>query len=171
MLFLAVMPQLCFKMLQNMKATFLIAALLLAGIAGISQESYKARTTHFNIDKYSVAIQGYDPVSYFKGKPVKGLASVFIFHKGIRYEFATQAHLQEFKADPAKYEPAYGGWCAYAMGKNGEKVSIDPLKYKIINNRLYLFYYNLLNNTLEKWNEDEPNLKRNADKNWSAIFY
>jgi YHS domain-containing protein len=153
-----------------MKATLLIAAFLLAGLTGKSQDSYKARTTHFNIDKYSVAIQGYDPVSYFEAKPVKGVASIFTFYKGIRYEFATQAHLQAFKTDPAKYEPAYGGWCAYAMGKNGEKVSIDPMKYKIINNHLYLFYYSFLNNTLEKWNEDEAVLKRNADKNWSAIF-
>lgn len=78
--------------------------------------------------------------------------------------------MQTFKANPDKYEPAYGGWCAYAMGKTGEKVEVDPFKFKIVNGKLNLFYYSIINNTLNKWNEDEANLKKQADKNWNTLL-
>jgi hypothetical protein len=60
-------------------------------------------------------------------------------------------------------EPAYGGWCAYAMGSTGEKVSVDPKTFKIVNGRLNLFYNRFFNNTLDDWNKDEVNLKKKAD--------
>ena len=72
--------------------------------------------------------------------------------------------------DPKKYEPQYGGWCAYAMGASNEKVEIDPETFKIVNGKLYLFFHNFINNTLLKWNKDEANLKALADKNWQAIY-
>lgn len=140
------------------------------GLVMAQAQDNQTRIKHFNIDKYSVALAGYDVISYFEGKPIKGVSAIFFFYKGIRYEFATQAHLQTFKASPDKYEPAYGGWCAYAMGKTGEKVEVDPFKYKIVNGKLNLFYYSIINNTLNKWSEDEANLKREADKNWNAII-
>lgn len=148
----------------------LFTGLILGGTTLLAQDTYQVRTQHFNVDKYGVAMQGYDPVSYFEGKPVKGTPSIHFFYNGIRYEFATAAHLQAFKANPGKYEPAYGGWCAYAMGKTGEKVEVDPLKYKIVNGTLYLFYYSIINNTLSKWNEDEAALKTRADKNWISTI-
>lgn len=153
-----------------MNRLFYVCALLLITSASQAQQDYATRTNHFNIDRYQVAVQGYDVVSYFEGKPVKGQSSIYHFHKGIRYEFATQAHLQTFKANPDKYEPAYGGWCAYAMGKTGEKVEIDPLHYKILGGRLYLFYYSIINNTLNKWNDDEAKLKTAADRNWQQTI-
>jgi hypothetical protein len=79
------------------------------------------------------------------------------------------ANLNRFKKDPRQYEPAYGGWCAYAMGKTGEKVKIDPETYKVVNGKLYLFYNFWGNNTLEDWNKNELNLKTSADKKWKQI--
>ena len=76
-----------------------------------------------------------------------------------------------FKASPAKYEPQYGGWCAYAMGATNEKVEIDPETFKIINGKLYLFYHSWTNNTLKTWNKDEGNLKPKADVNWTKTFH
>lgn len=73
------------------------------------------------------------------------------------------------KTSPEKYEPAYGGWCAYAMGETGEKVKIDPETYKIVDGKLFLFYNFWGNNTLEDWNENEKSLKSKADQNWKKI--
>lgn len=150
-----------------MKTIFLIFALgIFSTYSSIAQQDYTIRKKHFNIDATGLALQGYDPVSYFEGKPTKGETKLFLYHKGIKYIFTTQAHLEAFKLNPDKYEPAYGGWCSYAMGKYGEKVEVDPMKYKIVDGKLNLFYYSIINNTLNKWNEDERNLKINADKNW-----
>lgn len=152
------------------KKILLFLLMLQVGALITQGQDIQTRVKHYNVDKYSVALAGYDVISYFEGKPIKGVSSIFYFYKGIRYEFASQTHLQTFKANPDKYEPAYGGWCAYAMGKTGEKVEVDPFKFKIINGKLNLFYYSIINNTLNKWNEDEVNLKKQADKNWNTII-
>ncbi|HZI26247.1 MAG TPA: YHS domain-containing (seleno)protein [Chryseolinea sp.] len=85
------------------------------------------------------------------------------------YRFVSAGNLEKFKATPDQYEPAYGGWCAYAMGENGEKVKIDPETFKISGGRLFLFYNFWGNNTLEDWEKNELKLKANADHNWKKI--
>jgi YHS domain-containing protein len=128
------------------------------------------RKKHFNQDK-NIAIQGYDVVAYFtKGKAIEGNKQYAALADGITYYFSSIANKELFIKDYKKYEPQYGGWCAYAMGANGEKVEIDPETFKIVNGKLYLFYHSFINNTLPKWNEDEINLKTKADKNWTNIF-
>jgi YHS domain-containing protein len=128
-----------------------------------------ARKKNFNIKK-NVAIEGYDPVSYFDGKPAEGDSKFSFTHKGVNYLFSTAANLNKFKASPEKYEPAYGGWCAYAMGETGEKVKIDPETYKIIDDKLFLFYNFWTNNTLTDWNKNEKTLKTKADQNWKKFL-
>ena len=76
----------------------------------------------------------------------------------------------DFLKNPKNYEPQYGGWCAYAMGSNGEKVEVDPETYKILDGKLYVFYNAYFNNTLKSWNKDEAKLKKQADKNWQKII-
>ncbi len=119
----------------------------------------------YNLD-HGLAIEGYDPVSYFKGKPEKGKMNMSGTYNGATYHFVNAANLAEFKLSPTKYEPQYGGWCAYAMGNTGEKVEIDPETYKIIDGRLHLYYNHLFNNTLKTWNKNEKLLKSKADANW-----
>lgn len=126
------------------------------------------RKNQFNLEN-GIALSGYDPVSYFQKKPTKGSKVYTFTHEGITYQFSSAANAETFKKNPAGYEPQYGGWCAYAMGANGEKVEIDPETYKIANGKLYLFYNRLFNNTLPDWNKDEFNLKTKADKNWMHI--
>ncbi|WP_375561999.1 YHS domain-containing (seleno)protein [Bernardetia sp. OM2101] len=124
---------------------------------------------HFNLDK-GVAIEGYDIVSYFvEAEPQKGKSSISAKYLGVIYRFATKEHRDLFIKNPKKYMPEYGGWCAYAMGAKNEKVTMDPKNYKIIDGKLYLFYKNFFTDTLDDWNEDEENLKRKADKNWSEV--
>jgi YHS domain-containing protein len=124
---------------------------------------------HYNLND-KVAIDGYDAVSYFTGKPVEGDDKWQLIHKGAKYLFASNSNLAKFKANPDMYEPAYGGWCAYAMGATGEKVKVDVETFKIINGKVYLFYNFWGNNTLEDWNENEQKLKPAADKNWSKTI-
>lgn len=129
------------------------------------------RKKHYNIDK-GIAIAGYDAVAYFtQSKGVKGNKSYTEVHEGVTYYFSSVTNKDEFKKNPAKYEPAYGGWCAYAMGSNGEKVSVDPKTFKIVNGKLNLFYNKFFNNTLEDWNKDEANLIKKADINWQKTFH
>ena len=152
-----------------MKKLIKISAFLLIFFA-ISRTSFSQeeniRQKHFNIEK-GVMMNGYDAVSYFIGKPIKGKSNFQFKYKSSTYLFSSQANLDKFKAEPAKYEPSYGGWCAYAMGAKGEKVEVDPETFKIINGKLYLFYNSFFNNTLTDWNEDEVNLKKKADINWN----
>ena len=125
---------------------------------------------HFN-SKNGIINYGYDLVSYFElNKSQKGNASFSYTYMGQNYHFASQAHRSKFIANPMKYEPQYGGWCAYAMGASGEKVDIDPETFKIVQGKLYLFYHTWINNTLNKWNDDELNLKNSADKNWNITL-
>jgi len=131
-------------------------------------QSDALRQKHFNVKK-NVALEGYDPVSYFEGKPLEGKPEIKSTHKGVVYQFATQSNLSKFKSAPDKYEPAYGGWCAYAMGESGEKVKIDPDTYKILEGKLYVFYNFWGNNTLTDWNKAEKKLKESGDRNWKKI--
>ena len=136
-----------------------------------SQSEGFIREKHFNVDNTGLAIQGYDPVSYFgSNEPQEGKDELSYKFRGITYKFASSGSLDKFMASPEKYQPEYGGWCAYAMGESGEKVKIDPETFKIIDGKLYLFYNFLFNNTLKDWNDDEGNLKPKADKNWKNII-
>lgn len=135
-----------------------------------SQEHIQERKRHFNLED-GLAIQGYDPVSYFnEEEPLEGKKSLSYTYNGVTYYFSSEENRELFKANPEKFEPEYGGWCAYALGDSGEKVKIDPETYKIVNGKLYLFYNFFFNNTLTDWNKDEKRLKANADTNWKKII-
>jgi YHS domain-containing protein len=130
----------------------------------------KTRITHFNTDKLHLALQGYDPVSYFTGKPQKGVPAFSCTYTGIVYRFSSKKNMELFLKSPVTFEPMYGGWCAYAMGASGEKVEVDPETYKIIDGKLFLFYNAYFNNTLAKWNKNEVYLNKNANENWKTIY-
>jgi YHS domain-containing protein len=148
---------------------------VLAGLVSFTlsaQDATVSRKKHFNLNKSGLAIDGYDPVAYFKSnKAVKGKKDHAVFHQGATYYFSSVENKNEFIKSPSAYEPQYGGWCAYAMGKEGDKVSIDAETFKIVNNKLYLFYNKFFNNTLTSWNKDESNLKTKADTNWQKTFH
>jgi YHS domain-containing protein len=149
----------------------LIMFLSMLSLKGFTQDAVSFRKQNFNLDK-NIAIQGYDPVAYFKeSKAVKGKSEISVSYLGVNYHFSSIENKNLFSKDPTAYEPQYGGWCAYAMGKSGEKVEIDPSTFKIINGKLYLFYNKYFNNTLKNWNKDEANLKTKADANWQKIFH
>lgn len=149
-----------------------LSAILLICITSASLHAQDVlRKKNYNLDD-GLAINGYDPIAYFtQNKAVEGKKEFSLSYEGAIYYFSSVQNRDEFKKNPAKYEPQYGGWCAYAMGAKGEKVSIDPATFKIVNGKLYLFYNKFFNNTLKDWNKDEAALKTKADANWQKIFH
>lgn len=121
---------------------------------------------HWNANSKGIAIDGYDPVSYFLGSPLKGDKIIAYQHEGVTFYFASNSNRVKFITNPTKYLPQYGGFCAYAMGDTGEKVEVDPETFKVLNGKLYLFYNAWGNNTLKSWNQEEAQLLLQADKNW-----
>ncbi|RTY71390.1 YHS domain-containing (seleno)protein [Flavobacterium sp. LB2P53] len=150
-----------------MKKVLFVLTVLFA-FSGFAQNDSK-RMDHFNLEK-NVAIQGYDPVAYFKqGKAVKGKKKITALHEGVVYYFSMPVNKDYFLKNSSKFEPQYGGWCAFAMGDSNEKVSINPETFKIKNGKLYLFYNAFFNNTLKSWNKNESGLMMKADVNWNKI--
>ncbi len=153
-----------------MKILFIILTGIICSVS-FGQDATQLRKSQFNLDD-GIAIGGYDPVAYYKqGKAVKGKKEFAVFVQGVTYYFLSIENKEEFKKNPSRYEPQYGGWCAYAMGKDGSKVEIDPATFKIIDGKLYLYYNKFFNNTLKSWSKDETNLKARADVNWQKIYH
>jgi YHS domain-containing protein len=155
-----------------MKSRFFLSMILsLMMVASVAQDATALRKKQFNLDG-GVAINGYDPVAYFKqGKAIKGKKEFSLYADGVTYYLSSTENKEEFKNNFLKYEPQYGGWCAYAMGHDGSKVEVDPETFKIVDGKLYLFYNRFFNNTLKSWNKDETHLKANADTNWQKTYH
>jgi YHS domain-containing protein len=86
-----------------------------------------------------LAIKGYDPVAYFtNGKPTRGLSAIEYEWDGHRYRFSRPEHRELFKADPVRYAPQFGNFCAMALS-NGKLVDADPENWLISDGRLYVF--------------------------------
>ncbi|QNM84808.1 hypothetical protein H9W90_11455 [Polaribacter pectinis] len=123
----------------------------------------------YNLKKGYVA-EGYDVVSYFDNKPKEGNKDFISEYDGVKFKFSSKENLEKFKKSPKKYIPQYGGYCAYAIGKNGEKVDVNPKTFEIRDGKLYLFYDAWFNNTLKNWKEEgAEKLKKQADINWTKI--
>ncbi len=111
-------------------------------------------------------IGGYDPVSYFTaGQAQRGSGYHVADYKGVTYAFTSEDNKEAFEANPEKYVPAYGGWCAYGVAV-GKKFVADPEVWKIVGGKLYL---NLDRGIQAKWNEDIPGYIKTANENWKEI--
>ena len=95
-------------------------SLLLFSISSFSQNVAPA-STHWNLKK-GLALEGYDPVSYFQGDPEEGSKDIAASFNGATYYFVSKKNQSLFTENPQKFVPEYGGWCAYAMGNDGNKV-------------------------------------------------
>ncbi len=113
------------------------------------------------------AIRGYDPVAYFtQYKPVKGNQQFLFKYKGAKWLFSSQVNLDAFKANPEKYAPQYGGYCAYAIS-NGSRASIKPEYFTIHDNKLYLNYSKAV---YSKWKKDKEDYITKANAKWPEII-
>lgn len=152
-----------------MQTRIVLLVMLMITFASFGQSQEK-RLAEYNL-KSKVAIQGYDPVAYFKqGKAIEGKKQFAVSYQGVVYYFLSEGNKAIFSKNPASYEPQYGGWCAFAMGDYGEKVDVDPKTFKIVDGKLYLFYNRYLNNTLKSWNKNEAVLMKKGNANWAKMI-
>ena len=119
-----------------------------------------------NVTTTDLALRGYDPVSYFTdGAPTPGEIDITAEHNGATYRFASAEHKAMFEADPAKYAPQYGGYCAFGLAQ-GYKFDGDPQVWKIVEDKLYL---NLSPKVSTIWQENVPGNIENADAKWQMV--
>lgn len=120
------------------------------------------------VDDSNVAVQGYDVVAYFTaGKPIKGVERHATVHQGATYRFATAENLAAFQAEPQRYLPQYGGYCAWGVGAKDDLFPIDPNAWKIVDGKLYLNY----NAKIQKrWEEDVAGHIEKADAHWPELI-
>lgn len=136
---------------------------LLLAFATPSVALDEINTTRFG----NLAIKGYDAVAYFtEAQAIKGNEAFRYEWKGANWQFSSAENLALFKANPEKFAPQYGGYCAYAVAKNST-ASIDPTQFTIVDNKLYLNYNQRIN---KKWLADRDNFIAVADVNWPALL-
>lgn len=115
----------------------------------------------------NLAVEGHDPVAYFtEGRPVKGERAFSTEYNGATFRFASQANLDTFLADPVRYAPQYGGYCAWAVSQ-GYTAKGDADHWKIVDGKLYLNYNKSVQET---WEEDIPGFITLADGNWPTVL-
>ena len=144
---------------MKVKTTFLPAIALLVAVVAtpVFANDYSHSTP---------GISGYDPVSYFtEGKAQRGSGYYMADYEGVTYAFASEENKEKFEANPEKYAPAYGGWCAYGVAV-GKKFVANPEVWKIVGGKLYL---NLDRDIQSKWKKDIPGYIKTADNNWTEI--
>jgi YHS domain-containing protein len=114
-----------------------------------------------------VAIRGYDPVAYFTlGRPTPGSSAFKATYQGAEFHFATAANRATFLANPARYAPQYGGYCAWAVSQ-GYTAGIDPSAWAIVDGKLYLNYNRSIQN---RWQADRTNHIASANRNWPSVL-
>ena len=146
-----------------MKRTSFIA---IAAFVLISALAFAGEKILVNRNEDGVALQGYDAVAFFTdNKPVKGKPEIQSIYKGARYYFATTEHKQLFDGDPAKYEPQFGGFCAYGVSQ-GHTVPIEIDAFQIVIGRLLMQYDKGIRDRFNK--DTQGNLKK-ADSNWPGL--
>jgi YHS domain-containing protein len=131
----------------------------------VAKNGTSARDLLF-LDKNGVALEGYDPVSYFvDGKPAKGDPMIEATYNGALYHFVSQSHRATFESDPAKYVPAYGGYCGYAASI-GKVRPADPRLWSVVDGRLIIQH---TKGAVELWEKDIAGNKAKADRLWPRL--
>ncbi len=140
------------------------ALLIVAGVLLLAPLAHAEPPVFANRDG---AIRGFDAVAYYtEGKPMKGDKRHSFEWNGATWYFASAANRERFQADPVRYAPQYGGYCAYAVA-NGYTASTDPDAWSVIDGRLYL-NYSL--GVRDKWSRDIPGNIERANKNWPGVL-
>jgi YHS domain-containing protein len=126
------------------------------------------------VDKNKIANGGYDMVAYFTDNAaIKGSNEYTAEYHGVKYQFASADHKQLFQQAPEKYLPVCDGYCAWGVAEKGKKVPVNPMTYKIIDGKLYLFFNGDFNgkpfNTLTEWNKNQDQLLSELPAKWSRL--
>lgn len=117
-------------------------------------------------ERDGVALRGHDAVAYFtENKPVPGVPAHRADYRGSTFQFASKANRDAFVADPARYAPQYGGYCAFGVA-GGYKAAIDPAAFSVEGGKLYLNYSREVR---QQWGADVPGFIAKADKHWPEV--
>ncbi len=147
-----------------MKKTNVLAGLTAALLLATASFSFAAEETQQ--DANGVILSGHDTVAYFtENKAVKGYAGISAVHDGAIYHFSSEANRDLFNANPSKYAPQYGGFCAYGAAI-GAKFPIDPTVFAVVDDKLYV---NNSANVSKLWTAKQSKAIALADKKWSKI--
>ncbi len=148
------------------RRTFLTAAIALSATTALATLPAFAETEAYFIEDGAV-IGGYDTVAYFaEGQPTKGSVEHALEWDGATWHFSSAENKAAFEANPAKYAPQYGGYCAYAVSE-GYTAEIDPDAWKIVDDKLYLNFNQRIQRT---WLKDVPGRIAKADANWPDVL-
>ena len=150
----------------HLGALLAAALLAVATIAGVLHPARAGEAPVYTGFLSNLAVSGYDPVAYFSdGRPVEGSSEFESKYKGAVWRFASAEHKAAFDADPEKYAPQYGGYCAWAVSQ-GYTAKADPESWKIVGGKLYLNY----NADAQKlWEENIPAHIAAGDENWPKL--
>jgi hypothetical protein len=158
------------KRLLSWKVALPIA--IVAVVGALATASFLRDRPAFNVADDGLALGGHDPVSYFPeggGRPRIGDPGFTATRDGRRYAFVSEEHRRRFLSSPDRYEPAYGGWCAYAVA-HGYKFEVDPESYLVEGERLLLFYRGALGDARAEFEKQGTAAGiRQADENWLKL--
>ncbi|KPF76417.1 hypothetical protein IP88_06765 [alpha proteobacterium AAP81b] len=141
-----------------------LAAALLIAVAALPLP-VRADAVWQGVAEGQPSLGGHDPVAYFTaGKPLPGDPTLTTQWQGASFRFATAANRDAFIADPARYAPQFGGWCAWAASQ-GRLARPDPTIWRIVDGKLYL---NCSKAAEEKWLADIPGNIARATAFWAA---
>ncbi len=147
------------------RRTFLASAVAVPAAALLTRPAMAAEPPVYATN--GVAINGYDPVAYFtEEKAVKGSPEHTSGWDGATLHFASAQNKAMFDADPEKYAPKYGGYCAYAVSK-GYIAKTDPDAWSIHEGRLYL---NFSKSVRALWSARKRHHITQADANWPSVL-
>jgi len=119
-----------------------------------------------NVTSTGLALRGIDPVSYTSGgAPVAGDFKIVAVHNGAIYRFTSEENKTAFTANPDKYLPQYGGYCAMGV-KMGKKLDGDPAVWTIVDGKLYL---NVAPAVADMWRPNAAAKIVDANTKWSEI--
>lgn len=137
-----------------------------AALLSTGRLAYAAKAQVFATGS-NLAIRGYDPVAYFSDdKAVKGSPDHAVDWNGATWLFASAENKTKFEADPERYAPQYGGYCAWAVSQ-GYTASTDPDAYSIVDGKLYLNYSKRVRAT---WAKDAGGNIKRGDANWPGVL-
>lgn len=149
------------------RRSLLIASLLLALPFNLLPQPAQAAAEIHSTLFGNVAIDGYDPVAYhLDGVPTKGSADYSYDWHDAEWRFASADHRDRFIAEPERFAPAYGGWCAWAVATKGEKVGTDPEAFSVVDGRLFLNYDKSIR---KQWDADRAALIERGDQRWPGL--
>lgn len=146
---------------------FILSAIILLGSMTMHAQDKKA----YNIDNSNIALEGYSPVSYLDlGIAQKGLKQFKSEYDKVIYYFTSEDQKKKFDANPVKYQPQYGGYCAFGVYA-GAKFRPDPNKFIVKDGKYYLYLYNLELDAQQLWlaEDNHKGLSKKADENWSNL--